>query len=81
MIVYGFSSFSHLQRHTRVTQNATFEALARFQFGRLGAVIGVPLDAHELQIQIRLGVREFRDAHPEPNLDLQFVGVEGYAYP
>ena len=38
-----------------------------------GLVVGL------LQAEDRM--REFRDAHPEPNLDLQFVGVEGYAYP
>lgn len=38
-----------------------------------GLIVGL------LQAEDRM--REHRDAHPEPNLDMQFVGVEGYAYP
>jgi hypothetical protein len=58
----------------RVTgETGQLRALLKRPVAVRGLIVGL------LQAEDRM--REHRDAHPEPNLDMQFVGVEGYAYP
>ena len=91
-MAWRFTKVSTQYFHTQVYPIAAWAFKARpederritGEHGQLRAPLKRPVALRGLVVgllQAEDRMREFRDAHPEPNLDLQFVGVEGYAYP
>ena len=87
-MAWSFTKVSTQYFHTQVYPIAAWAFKARpederritGEHGQLRAPLKRPVALRGLVVgllQAEDRMREFRDAHPEPNLDLQFVGVEG----